>query len=169
LWPMRRSGEPLPNVACAEIQRSERVPLLCSRQEKRPGQTPLTGLFIQTAAVLERRAQILDRSRIVVRVARDDPSKKNDARSADVERRPLVPCDDRRVRPLRILRCSAAQLQMLLLGNPSHNLRWSGKVARRTLPGCANILRSVSLHQTKVRLSNVLKIITGAAARLQRE
>jgi hypothetical protein len=31
-------------------------------------------------AVIKRRAQIFDRSRIVVRVAGNDPSKKNDAR-----------------------------------------------------------------------------------------
>src|SRR4051812_34824751 len=76
------------------------------------------------------------------------------------------------VRSTPILRCSGAQSQTRLLSNPSHNLLRSGGVVRRALLSrteCATILRSVSLHQTNVRLSNVLKIITGAAARLHRE
>jgi hypothetical protein len=36
----------LTQLICAEYERPERLPLSCSRQEKGPGQIPLTGLLI---------------------------------------------------------------------------------------------------------------------------
>ena len=167
------SGEPLPN---SFVRKTNDRTLAAFTSRKGPRPTPLTGLFIQTLAVIERRAQILHRSRSVVRVARNDPSNNvSCAQSADVERRPLVR-----------LAMSAARCLGTNIAMQRHNSRCRSNTALwqsvsqfastgRSGTARASLSNRMCYHflvcalPDQVRLSNVLKIISVAAVRLHRE